>query len=129
MAAGKNAPCRLENSKQIKTIMSTDTSYNELYRLVQQATLYMIVHGNINTKTHTGKQDAISELILRNTLLLSEISVARKSLEVAVKSGCQIEVSYFKKLLAFHCYDMLYPLTGGIKELIAPVVDKFSSDL
>ena len=41
----------------------------------------------------------------------------------------QIEISYFKKLLAMHCYDLLYPLDGGITQLIMVLLRRFNNDL
>jgi hypothetical protein len=109
---------------------TTNSLHNEQYRRIQEGALYMILNGgNIEAKTHAGKHEAIYELILRNTMVLSEISAASKHLVIAMDTGCQIEISYFKKLLAFHCYDLLYPTDGGITQLIMILLRRFNNDL
>jgi hypothetical protein len=107
-----------------------NTFYNDQYRRIQEGALYMILNGgNIKAKTHAGKYEAIYEVILRNTIMLSEISVASKHLVIATDTSCQIEISYFKRLLAFHCYDLLYPTEGGTIQFIMIMLRKFNNDL
>ena len=89
----------------------------------------MVLHGNIAAQTHAGKHEAICEVILRNTLLLSDISIATKHLKLAMEKGCQLEASYFKKQLASHCYDLLYPSEGGLSQLLMIMLRRFNNDL
>jgi hypothetical protein len=114
----------MENQQQ-----HTECLYDKQYRRIQEGILTLILLGNLEAVTHTGKQEAINELMLHNTRMLSDISVASKHLTIAIEKDNLIEISYFKKLLAFHCYDLLYPLDGGITQLIMVLVRRFNKDL
>ena len=108
---------------------NTEAFYEEQYRKIQEGTLYLILFSDVEAETHAGKHEALREVLLRNTLMLSEISVASKYLTIAMEKGSQIEISYFKKLLAFHCYDLLYPHEGGVSQLVMILINRFRFDL
>lgn len=109
--------------------MQTATFYNNQYSKIKEGVAYLTLHGHSKARTFTGKYEAINELMFHNTRIMSEILVTAKHLDLAIQYDCSTEVSYFKKQLALHCYDLLYPRKGGMVNLITTLIRRFNGDL
>ncbi len=112
-----------------KTGQELNQFYAEQYRRIQEGNTYITLQGILGVNTYSRKQETIHDLILRNTIMMSNIVVSEKSLLIAKVSGNQIEVSYFTRALIFHCQEIFRQNATGITNSIIKILFLFSHDL
>jgi len=113
---------------EINRISQVIAFYDIQYSNLLEAKKYIDLYPEFGYKTNLGKHEAVYDILLHNTLLMLDISVASKSLLISRELNNQIEINYFARALAVHCRDILHPFEDGITFRINALIKLFIND-